>query len=145
MEIDLRFTGIAIGAAASAWAFIFAALLVWRGATQPVSLSTAFCYLFVAVFVCIGALGAYWTYGCSTLRYSLDRNGLSIHWGFVRQVIPIDSIKRLARGEVIALGSISGVNWPGYHVGRADIREVETLSLFDAPSIWRSSTSSRRR
>jgi Bacterial PH domain len=124
----LRTTGIALGTFATAWALIFAALLLLRAATQPVSLSTVFCYLFAVVFFAIAALGAYWTYGCATLSYTLDRNGLSIHWGFVRQVIPIDSIKRLARGEVIALGNISGVNWPGYHVGRADIREVgETL------------------
>jgi len=124
----LRATGIALGAFAFAWAFVFAALLLLRGATQPVSLSTVFCYLIAAVFLGIGALAAYWTYGCATLRYSLDRNGLSIHWGFVRQVIPLDSVKRLARGEVIALPGISGVNWPGYHVGRAEIREVgETL------------------
>jgi len=129
MELrPLRATGIALGAFASAWAFVFAALLLLRGATQPVSLSTVFCYVFAAVFLSIGALAAYWTWACATLRYTLDRNGLSIHWGLVRQVIPLDSVKRLARGEVIALPGISGVNWPGYHVGRAEIKEVgETL------------------
>lgn len=124
----LRATGIALGAFACAWALVFAALLLLRGATQPVSLSTVFCYLFAAVFLGVGAVAAYWTYGCATLRYTLDRNGLLIHWGFVRQVIPLDGVKRLARGEVVALSGISGVNWPGYHVGRADIRDVgETL------------------
>jgi len=124
----LRATGIALGGFASAWALVFAALLLLRGAAQPVSLSTVFCYLIAALFLGIGLLGAYWTYACATLRYDLDRNGLSIHWGFVRQVIPLDSVKRLARGEVIALPSISGVNWPGYHVGRAEIHEIgETL------------------
>ena len=124
----LRATGIALGGFASAWAFVFAALLLLRSATQPVSLSTVFCYLIAAVFLGIAALAAYWTWACATLRYTLDRNGLSIHWGFVRQVIPLDSVKRLARGEVIALPRISGVNWPGYHVGRSEIREVgETL------------------
>jgi hypothetical protein len=124
----LRATGIALGAFASAWAFVFAALLLLRGATEPVSLSTVFCYLIAAVFLGIGVLVAYWTYACATLRYTLDRNGLVIHWGFVRQVIPLDSVKRLARGELVALPHINGVNWPGYHVGRTEIREVgETL------------------
>jgi Bacterial PH domain len=124
----LRATGTAIGAAACAWAFVFAALLVLRAANQPVSLSTAFCYLIAALFVGVGSVIAYWTYGCWSLRYTLDRNGLAIHWGFVRQVVPLDSVKRLARGEIISSAPINGVNWPGYHVGRAEIREVgETL------------------
>ena len=124
----LRATGTAIGAAASAWAFVFAALLVLRAANQPVSLATVFCYLIAALFVGVGFVAAYWTYGCWSLRYELDRNGLVIHWGFIRQVIPLDSVKRLGRGELISSSPISGVNWPGYHVGRAEIREVgETL------------------
>ena len=124
----LRATGTALGAFASAWALVFAALLLLRGATQPVSLSTVFCYLIAGLFLCIGLLVAYWTYACATLRYDLDRNGLAIHWGFVRQVVPLDSVKRLARGELIPLAGISGVNWPGYHVGRAELKEVgETL------------------
>ena len=47
----LRATGIALGGFASAWAFVFAALLLLRSATQPVSLSTVFCYLIAAVFL----------------------------------------------------------------------------------------------
>jgi len=123
-----RATGIALGALASAWGVVFAALLVLRGLTEPVSLSTLFCYLIAAVFLGIAVLLGYWTYACAGLRYEVDRNGLAIHWGFVRQVIPLDSVKRLARGELISLPRIHGVNWPGYHVGRADLKEVgETL------------------
>ena len=123
-----RTTGAALGTLATAWALLFAALLALRGANEPVSLSTVFCYLFAALFLGIGGLAAYWTYACWRLRYSLDRNGLAIHWGFVRQVIPLDSVKRLVRGDLITLTAISGINWPGYHVGRAELREVgETL------------------
>jgi hypothetical protein len=124
----LHATGTALGLLASAWALVFAGLLILRGATQPVSLSTVFCYLIAAVFLGVGLLVAYWTYACATLRYDLDRNGLVIHWGFVRQMVPLDSVKRLARGELIPLAGIRGINWPGYHVGRAEINEVgETL------------------
>jgi Bacterial PH domain len=123
-----RATGIALGAVASAWGFLFAALLVLRGLTEPVSLSSVFCYLVAGVLLGIALLLAYWTYACASLRYEVDQNGLTIHWGFVRQVVPIDSVKRLARGELIPMSKITGVGWPGYHVGRAEIREVgETL------------------
>ena len=57
-----RTTGAALGALATAWALLFAALLVLRGANHPVSLSTVFCYLFAALFLGIASLAAYWTY-----------------------------------------------------------------------------------
>ncbi|MGA2284945.1 MAG: PH domain-containing protein [Dehalococcoidia bacterium] len=124
----IRTTGTALGIAASVWAVLFAALLVLRGATQPVSVSTALCYLLAGVFVGIAALVAYWTYACAGLRYELDRNGLVIHCGFVRQVIPLDSVKKVTPGELVPLPGIEGVGWPGYHVGRAKVQDIgETL------------------
>ena len=123
-----RITGVALGGLASAWAFVFMALLIARAATQPVSLSTLFCYLFAALFLAVGLLLAYWTYACASLRYTLDRNGLVIHWGFVRQVIPLDQVKRLVRGEAGALPHVQGVNWLDYHVGHAELEGIgETL------------------
>jgi hypothetical protein len=124
----IRTNGMLVGAIVTVWALVFAALLLGRGANETVSLSTVFCYLFAAVFVVLGLIAAYWTYGCSSLRYTLDRNGLVIYWGLVRQVVPLDSIKRLVRGELVTLPGISGINWPGYHVGRAETKDVgETL------------------
>jgi hypothetical protein len=123
-----RATGTILGITASAWALVFAALLVLRGATEPVSLSTVFCYLVAGIFLGVGALLAYWTYACAGLRYTLDRNGLAIHCGFVRQVIPLESVKRLTQGELVPLPRIAGVGWPGYHVGRAEVQDIgETL------------------
>ncbi len=123
-----RATGTTLGIAASAWALVFAALLVLRGATEPVSLSTVFCYLFAAVFLGIAALIGWWTYACASLRYELDRNGLVIHCGFVRQVIPLDGVKRVTHGELIPLPNVKGVGWPGHHVGHASVQDIgETL------------------
>ncbi len=117
-----------MGIAACAWALLFAALLVLRGATEPVSVSTVLCYLFAGLFVGIAALFAYWTYACASLRYELDRNALVVHCGFVRQVIPLDSVKRVTFGELVPLPAIEGVGWSGYHVGRAKVQDIgETL------------------
>ncbi len=124
----IRTNGILVGALATAWGLVFAALLLGRGANQSVSLSTVFCYVFATVFFVLAVIAAYWTYGAASLRYTLDRNGLVIQWGLVRQVVPMDSIKRLVRGELVTLPGISGINWPGYHVGSADTKDVgETL------------------
>ncbi len=124
----LRKTGMGLGIAAAVWAVVFAALLVFRGLTQPVSVSTALCYLFAGVFLALCALFAFWTYGCASLRYELDRNGLVIHAGAVRQVVPLDAVKKVTPGELVPLPGIAGIGWPGYHVGRAKVRDIgETL------------------
>jgi len=123
-----RLTGILLGTVATAWAVAFTVLLIIRGATQPVSLFALGCYLAAALFFALSVLFAYWTFCCLTLRYALDRNGLSIHWGLVRQVIPLDKIERLERGKPGPTPQVKGVNWFGHHVGRAQVEEIgETL------------------
>src|SRR3989304_1455233 len=47
-----------------------------------------------AFFLALGALYAYWTWGCRSLRYVVDRNSLSIRWGGLRQVVPLANIER---------------------------------------------------
>jgi hypothetical protein len=78
MEYRPFATRIALGAAASAWAFIFATLL-WRARSQSLSPPPTSC----AAFVAHGARA----YGRLLHAFSLDRNGLSIQ-GFLRQVFP---------------------------------------------------------
>jgi hypothetical protein len=59
---------------------------------------------------------AYHTVAWLTLRYHLDRNGLTIRWAGWAHVIPIRDIQRILRGS--QLGGVvvrrRGVRWPGY-------------------------------
>jgi Bacterial PH domain len=120
--------GVLLGGALVAWAFVFTGLLVARGLTQDVSLSALACYLVATVLFASGCLFAYWTYARATLGYVLDRNGLSIHWGFIRQVVPLDKIERVVPGPPGFPVQIQGLNWPGYHVGRGFVERIgETL------------------
>ena len=120
--------GILLGGALAAWAFLFAALLVARGHSQAVSLSALDCYLVATVLFGLGCLFAYWTYARLTLRYVLDRNGLAIHWGFIRQIIPLDKIERVVAGPPGFPLRVEGLNWPGHHIGRGFVERIgETL------------------
>jgi hypothetical protein len=79
----------------------------------------------------------YHVLSCLTLRYHLDRNGLSISWIGTRQVVPIRDIQRIlpARNLGGAVLNRQGVRWPGYERGEGLVpgigptRFVATQSL----------------
>lgn len=103
---------------AALWSFALAGLLVSRGLTQEVSLSAFGCHLLAVVFFALGCLFAYWTYACATLRYEVDRNALTVRWGFIRQVVPLDKIEKLETAYSEAVPKVEGLDWPGHQVGR---------------------------
>jgi hypothetical protein len=108
----------------TAWCLILAGLLVSRGLTADISLSTLAPHLAATFFFGLAVLFGYWTFGCFTLRYAINRNGLAIRWGAIRQLIPLDQIERLVEGRQAPEPRIDGVNWPGHHVGRAPVERV---------------------
>jgi hypothetical protein len=119
-----RTIGTLLGSLVAAWAFLLTALLIVWGLDQPVSLSALGFYLTAALLFGLGCLFTFWTYGCSTLRYVVDRNGLAIHWGPVRQMIPLDKIERLVPGRPGLTPRVQGVSWLGHHVGRAWVERI---------------------
>ncbi len=125
-----RSLGLLVGVVLTAWCFTFMALLLWRGLTQPVGLPAVGEYVAAAFFLGLGSLFAYWTYGCLTLRYHLDRNGLAIRWGDVHQFIPMDRIQRLVPGRELPPPRVSGVSWLGHHVGRAEVGELGEVIFY---------------
>jgi len=116
-----RAVGTLTGTALAAWCFIVCAALVVRAALTDVDLSDVALYLTATVFFGLGLLFAYWTYSLGTLRYTLDRNALTIIWGDIRQTIPVAQIERLIPGRELANPHIAGVSWLGHHVGRGEV------------------------
>jgi len=119
-----RKLGTTIGAVVTGWSLALVALLLSRGFTADIRLSTLALYLAAAFFFGLAVLFGYWTYSCHTLRYVINRNGLAIRWGAIRQLIPLDQIDRLVEGRQAPEPRIDGVSWPGHHVGRAPVRRV---------------------
>jgi hypothetical protein len=119
-----RFFGVLVGSAIAAWCFVLTGLLLWRGLTEPIDLPALGLHLTATLFFALGCIFAYWTYGCLTLRYHLDRNGLTIHWGDIRQLIPMDRIERLVPGRELPPPRVAGVSWLGHHVGLATVGDL---------------------
>ena len=119
-----RQLGTIVGGAMALWSFALMSVLLGRGLTQPISLALLWPYLAAAAFFFMACLFGYWTFSCHTLRYVVDRNGLVIHWGLARQVIPMDQIERLVPGRRLPEPRVEGVSWLGHHVGRGHVEGV---------------------
>ena len=125
-----RTIGVLIGGAIALWCFAFTGVLLWRGLTEPIDLPVLGPYLAATFFFGLGCLFAYWTYGCLTLQYHLDRNGLTIRWGDIRQLIPMDRIERLVPGRELPPPKVTGVSWLGHHVGHGKVGNLGDVIFY---------------
>lgn len=116
-----RAIGSILGGVLTAWCFVVAVALVVRGLSLDVELTVIALYATAMVFFLIGLVFAYWTYSLGTLRYTLDRNALTITWGDIRQMVPMPQIERLVPGRELSDPHVAGVSWMGHHVGRAEV------------------------
>jgi hypothetical protein len=77
-----------------------------------------------------GVVLLYWGVAFFTLRYVFDRNGLTLHWGGTRQVIPMNrilGIRRWADGEQVRE---RGLRWPGCHRGWGRSTELGAVEFY---------------
>jgi hypothetical protein len=111
-------SGAFIGVAVTGLAAAVAVLLLKKGLGESTGFHQMYPFLAAAISGAAACLLGYWTYGALTMRYVIDRNALSIRWGNVQQIIPLDRVERLIPGEEMDLPRIEGLNWPGHHVGR---------------------------
>jgi hypothetical protein len=85
----------------------------------PVTVETFWYGLSTLGLFVLGCVVLYWAVAFFTLRYSFDRNGLTLRWGATQQVIPmnlITEIRRWKQGERVRRW---GIFWPGYRRGKA--------------------------
>jgi len=80
--------------------------------------------------VTLAGLFAFWAYGCLSLRYTLDRAGLTIGWGALKHFIAIDRIQKLTAGRGEHKPKVRGLGWWGYHVGRGHVEAVGPVLFF---------------
>ncbi len=110
--------GTLIGGGVAVALLIAAAAVGILAFLRPISLIAFGMILVVMVLLFLAASAGFLSYGCWSLRYTLDRNQLTIHWGFTRRIIPLSEIQRLVSGVGVGSMRIGGINWRGYHVGR---------------------------
>lgn len=101
------------------------------GALQPVSLASFGWGLGAGSLFLLALVFLTFSYGCWSLRYGVNRNGLIIHWGPLRQTVPLSEIRRMVSGtELSQAPKIQGINWPGYHIGRSDVAELGSVLFY---------------
>jgi len=75
---------------------------------------------------------AYHTLNCATLRYRLDRNGITIYGIGTQQTIPIGDVRQILPGDQIQ-GTIThrrGLRWPGCEQGVGRIPGIGVVHFF---------------
>lgn len=120
IERPRRSLGTLVGAVPAAVALALAAALAVRASAWPVSLTQFLAFLSAGVLVAVALLFAFWSYACSTLRYVLDRSGLTIVWGPIRHFVPLERVQALVHGRGENQPRVRGLSWPGLHVGRGE-------------------------
>ena len=143
------YIGLVIVAALTAGAFGLGSLIASAGQVSlrrpipPPVLSLSAVLLLDLVLL---ALMLYWTFAALRLHYRLDRNGLVIHWGASKLVVPMDRIQTITKGDELegsqgassGWRSIRGVGWAGLRAGRARLPDDRLARVYTTASLFQS-------
>jgi hypothetical protein len=119
-----RALGVIAGAGFAAWATVFAALSIRVSVGSPVEFKTFLAWLMAGLLVILAMLFANWAYAVFAMAYIIDRDTLTLRWGFREVVIPIDTVQRMVPGRTLDEPKVDGLNWWGCHVGSADVKRI---------------------
>ncbi|MDA1239715.1 MAG: PH domain-containing protein [Chloroflexi bacterium] len=125
-----RALGLLVGSLLTFWALGIAAVLAIYASGRDFDLITAVTYTMIGGAFVLAAMFGYWTASLATLSYAVDRNGLVIHWGATRQIIPLGAIERLVPGTAVGVPRVRGVTWLGCHVGTASIQRIGEVLFY---------------
>jgi hypothetical protein len=100
---------------------------------QPVGPLTFILALIILGSIPVLALIGYQLYGLARSGYDVDRNAVTIQWGPVKQIVPVESIQRIMLGTEIEGGvkGFRGWRWPGLMQGQGELPEAD-LTVFYA-------------
>lgn len=130
VERPPRVTGTAVGTTAAGLALALALALTIKATTWPVSLTLFLGILGVTLLCIVAAFFAFWAWSCYSLRYIIDRCGITISWGTVRHFISIDKIQDIRYGHVDMKARVRGLVWPGHQIGHGDADDIGPVIFF---------------
>ncbi len=67
---------------------------------------------------------ALWLWGYLTLRYTVTRDGIIIHWGAIRHAVPMEEISHVLNGRPYT-APLRGLRWPGHELGHTAVATEE--------------------
>ena len=105
--------------------------------TQPIGPLTFFLLVLILGSAPLIAAIAYQLYGLAQSGYDVDRNSLTIQWGAIRQIIPLESVQCIMLGTEVEgpLRGFRGWRWPGLMQGHCEVPEAG-LTLFYTTASW---------
>lgn len=125
-----RALGLLVGAVITLWAASLGLILLNNGLALQIGPGQFLSHTGALAAIVVAVLFGYWSFGLATLSYSVDRNGLVIAWGSIRQVIPLGAIERLVPGTAVGVPPVRGVSWWGYHIGKARIDRIGEVLFY---------------
>ncbi|MGH2600343.1 MAG: PH domain-containing protein, partial [Dehalococcoidia bacterium] len=128
--------GAIVPTVAGGVALLLALVLVIRAVTLGISFAAFAMLLIALVLLVAGGLALYWAWACLRLRYELNHGVLSIEWGLSRYEVPVALLERAVRGRPTTHLRVDGLEWPGCHVGHAQVPrmgQVRVISLHGEP------------
>lgn len=118
MEIEPeRRQGILIGIGIVVGLILLIALLLIRIVRGPINGIVVLCALGIGLLALATFRVAYQLYALVTLRYTADRNRMSIHSAGVEQVVPMPRIEEVRVGAPAGRVSLPRLRWPGCVIG----------------------------
>lgn len=130
IERPSRTAGTAVGAGAAALALLLSLALVLQAIDWPISFPGFLAWAGASVLLVIAGLFAFWAYGCYSLRYIMDRGGITVSWGLMKHFIAIDQVQKLIPGRGEQQPQVQGLSWYGYHVGRGQVDGIGDALFF---------------
>ena len=119
-----RALGVIAGGGFTVWAAVAAGVAAQVALGGEAEHKTFVAWLVAGLCLALAGVFAPWTYGVFNLAYLIDRDTLTIRWGFRRIIVPIEAIQRMVPGRTLDEAHISGLNWWGCHIGGSEVKRV---------------------
>jgi hypothetical protein len=116
------------GLATSFWIVLLDLLLIVWAVRRP-----ADTLKFLLVVVVVGSLPLLAhlllrTWAAFTLEYWVDRNAVTVRWGYMRQIIPLPGVAQISLGQDLPVGNPGFLHWPAPYL--RSVGSDDTLQLF---------------
>ena len=103
-------------------------LLIWMG-RRPIDWLK-----FALILVSVGSLPVWGyvlfrTWAAFSLEYWIDRNAVTVYWATFRQVIPLQSVRRVIRGGLPSTTPLSWRQWPAPYIGPTSALGVNNVQM----------------
>lgn len=129
-----RALGVIVGGGFAAWGFVTAAIGLGLALGAEAEFKTFLAWAIALAAFLLGLLFANWSYSLLSLSYLIERETLTIRWGFRRLIVPISSIQRMVPGRTMDAAHVNGLNWWGCHIGVSDVKRVGFTLFFSTHS-----------